>query len=411
MSSIHRGRLTSDDSIRFRKRVILGTCLSCSCVALLTLLLVLMSSSTPTSVDGGPNGNAEAFSTGTGSGNQGSQALPQTDDLNGTSNVNSSHGESADDGATASETSEALARSEQPAQFEPRGETPRDSTETESKSPGIRRPRVEAKGFVIASIEDETQATRRRASSGALDQFGNPRGDDAGLAEKGEFRGKDILIWFASSAISSPMMTGNRETSIATALRDIGFSVTVKVGAPYPLDEMRRADQLWLVCGITPILSDEEYDAIQKFANRGNGLYVVADNSPYLTEANELAGRMFNTSVTGNYRGDQITAIGRMSPSKQYKYGASFVNPPHVLLTGINFLYEGSTISHIEPSKHLQVVLTASDKTILCAVAKSSRLNVVFDCGFTRYFSQYIQKTAGTVRYVQNIAAYLMGKR
>ena len=83
----------------------------------------------------------------------------------------------------------------------------------------------------------------------------------------------------------------------------------------------------------------------------------------------------------------------------------------HPLLKGINFIYEGATISHIQPCKELETVLTASDGQILAAVPTARRQNVVVDCGFTRYFRDYVTKTAGTVRYGTNVAAYLMGKR
>jgi len=85
----------------------------------------------------------------------------------------------------------------------------------------------------------------------------------------------------------------------------------------------------------------------------------------------------------------------------------------HVILTDINCIYEGSTISHISGTDRLEVFLTASDGQALAAVARDKRLRVVVDCGFTRYYcnppNDFVNRTAGTIRYAENIAAYLSG--
>ena len=54
------------------------------------------------------------------------------------------------------------------------------------------------------------------------------------------------------------------------------------------------------------------------------------------------------------------------------------------------------TISHIEPNSTLSTVLIASDGQALSAVPRDTRLKVVVDCGFTRYYVQYVNETAGT---------------
>ena len=86
----------------------------------------------------------------------------------------------------------------------------------------------------------------------------------------------------------------------------------------------------------------------------------------------------------------------------------------HPLLTDVNFIYEGATVSHIEPTSSLQSVLKASDGHILAAVSTNPQQRAVVDCGWNRYYysagGRFVTETAGTLRYAENIAAYLMGK-
>ena len=199
-------------------------------------------------------------------------------------------------------------------------------------------------------------------------------------------------------------------------------------------------------------LSEENLVAIEGFVKRGQGLYIIADNEPYFVEANQLAERLFRARLAGNYMGTQTIAVsGKGITRDDYQKekgngqkgsktaGKSQTVPPgrgqplefklppngaqlqsidksshyvedHALLTGIHYLYEGITISHIEPNAALQTVLTASDKQILAAVPRNTKLRVVVDCGFTRYYTQYTTTTAGTLRYAENVAAFLMGR-
>ena len=98
------------------------------------------------------------------------------------------------------------------------------------------------------------------------------------------------------------------------------------------------------------------------------------------------------------------------------KFGGQFEVADHALLTGVNFLFEGITVSHVAKSEKLDAALKASDGQTLIAVSNVPGQRVVIDCGFTRYCHgpearvSYIMKTPGTVRLGQNIAAYLAGK-
>ena len=122
--------------------------------------------------------------------------------------------------------------------------------------------------------------------------------------------------------------------------------------------------------------------------------------------------------MSGNYVADKIAYVrGRgLTAAEIRKFGGKYEVDDHSLLTGVNFLYEGITVSNVSKSDKLQTALKASDGQTLVAVSKVPGQRVVIDCGFTRYChgptprTSYILKTAGTIRLAQNIAAYLAGK-
>ncbi len=154
------------------------------------------------------------------------------------------------------------------------------------------------------------------------------------------------------------------------------------------------------------------------FVKSGKGLCLLADNDPFTFEADELAHRLFGVHVSGDYPGEKIAYVnnGVLTADMIRKFKGDYEVPPHPLLTGVYFVYEGTTISNVPESEKLDVALRASDGKPVVAVSKVPGLRVVIDCGFTRYChgtnerTSYIMKTAGTVRLAQNIAAFLARK-
>ncbi|NQT15011.1 MAG: hypothetical protein HQ582_19805 [Planctomycetes bacterium] len=295
-------------------------------------------------------------------------------------------------------------------------------------------------GFVLYLVTGSLLAQKLEAR---LDEFGNPVGKGFGLAADGEFQGRRLLAW--TETASSDCTIFARDNPLWAALKAKGFQIQIQ-GGPFDPSWLRDADQLWLFACMDHT-DERAYKAVVEFVNRGKGLYLIADNEPWVVEAAELARRLFGADVVGNYMGNQIIAVRgrgmtrddlrasqRMSarqPGSRRRRGSNTQSPPnlplgggridvinrtshyvddHALLTGINFLYEGITISHIIPSDGLHIVLTASDGQALAAVARDRKKRVVVDCGFTRYYAEHVTKTAGTIRYAENIAAYLMGK-
>ncbi|HEV3383850.1 MAG TPA: hypothetical protein VG097_03495 [Gemmata sp.] len=145
---------------------------------------------------------------------------------------------------------------------------------------------------------------------------------------------------------------------------------------------------------------------------------MLADNDPYIHEANELANRLYGVGVNGNYPGQKIAYVRqRELPAETIrKFNGAYAVDDHPLQSGVNFLYEGITISNVGISDKLEVAMKSSNGKPLLAVSKVPGQRVVIDCGFTRYChgvneeTSFILKSAGTVRLAQNIAAYLAGK-
>ena len=296
-----------------------------------------------------------------------------------------------------------------------------------------------------------------------LDQFGNPVGPNYGLAQDGEFKGKKLLFWCAFE--NAGRVFFHQSNPLWKALEAKGFVVNAAFGKFNPA-WLKEIDQLWILSsgrmeipgGITPdMLADavgllppelvpsgftlpeyqfivkatldvafsprhqldaNAYKAIEDFVKAGKGLCLLADDEPFTAEADELTRRLFGARVGGNYHADKVATVrGRgLTPAELKRFGAQFEVDDHPILTGVNFLFEGITVSNVSKSDKLETALTASDGKTLIAASKVPGQRVVIDCGFTRYChgptprTSYIIKTPGTVRLGQNIAAFLAGK-
>jgi len=234
------------------------------------------------------------------------------------------------------------------------------------------------------------------------------------LARANEFVGTKLYIWSDYHEVRENIFT--EENPLWPALAEKGFDIVRKTGA-FQSGWLSEADQLWIFAGDRSRMSQQDYQMLDGFIAEGKGVYLVCDNEPYLAEVADLARRLYGVEVRGNYFGTKIAYVRTrgLSTTEQAKYGAGYEVADHPLFSGLNFIYEGITISHIEKSESLKPIFLASDGTTLAAASREPGQRVIIDCGYTRYFygpteaHRFITKTAGTVRYAQNVAAYLMG--
>jgi hypothetical protein len=269
-------------------------------------------------------------------------------------------------------------------------------------------------------LKDRMQA--QTGGSHTLDKFGNPEGS-SGLQLGKDLKGNRVLVWSMEPEALLQVMRINpanpadptmnpKDSPLWQALEKRGFALTFK-STKFDPEWLKQADQLWIISGQKDNLDEPAYKAIEDFARAGKGLYLLADNEPYLQEANALTRRLFNTTIQGNYGGTKVAYVPRkdLNPETITKFGGNYAVDDHPLLVGVSFIQEGYTISNVAPTQKLETVLKASDGQILAAVAVDPTLRVVVDCGWTRYYLPYLQaNAAGSVRFGENVAVYLAGE-
>lgn len=262
--------------------------------------------------------------------------------------------------------------------------------------------------------------TKRDTVNAILDSFGNPKDRSFSLARDDEFKGKRLLAYCNYSEIRRYMY---EDTSpLWAALRKKGFEVTLK-GDKFDPAWLETADQLWIFSSHLSGMDEKGYEAVEKFVNSGKGLYLLSDNNPYVAESSALVKRMYGGDVKDDYIGQKLAVVKerKLTQEQIAKYvkaaqtqgnnGAEttghYLVDDHVLLTGLNFFWEGVTVSHVVTTSKLESAVLASDGKCLIAVSKVPKQRVVIDCGWTRYYPFCINNTAGTVRLAENVAAYL----
>jgi hypothetical protein len=108
--------------------------------------------------------------------------------------------------------------------------------------------------------------------------------------------------------------------------------------------------------------------------------------------------------LTGNTPGNKVLKAGK--PNIKGEFG------PHLLTSGISNLFEGITICYPSSTKDLTVLAISSDNNPVIAVKEPGQQNktagrIVIDCAFTKLYCSW--DTAGTARYVRNMAIWLLG--
>lgn len=230
------------------------------------------------------------------------------------------------------------------------------------------------------------------------DGFGNATGNQYDLAVDGAFEGQTIVV------LHFYTQGGFDFEKPKAALKEKGFSVyRFSNAAPSPkeLEEaLSKACQLWVISSNTQMLNDEHAEVIKKFFFSGKGVYLWGDNEPYHADANFLAQKLMGVSMSGNYHGAQNVTFKSDSTS-------SGMLKDHLITTGLEFVYEGITISQIhDPNQQMTPLVWSTDGNVVTAIYENQGQRLIIDGGFTRLY--YNWDTAGTGRYVKNAAAWLV---
>lgn len=254
----------------------------------------------------------------------------------------------------------------------------------------------------------------------ALDAHQNPLGSQYDLPRDGTMQENTlVLCWFSE--------TGTYGKPVE-ALKAKGFKVVVHNSQRSTMQQMMvsllGADVVWLVSGpkVTEVGFDQFLGALEAFHHRGGGIFVWADNEPYFAHANHLLARLLpgeDIYLEGNDRGHEIMR------AHQDGLTPGHLSKNHLIMTGLNSLFEGVTVSHLSRVGPLKVLATYNNGPgysgkPYCAVAdgdvyrrckapyKMGRGRLVIDGGFTKLYDECWKKTAGTERYVKNASAWLL---
>jgi len=256
-----------------------------------------------------------------------------------------------------------------------------------------------------------------------LDAHDNPLGSQYDLPRDGTMQEHTLVFcWFTRVDDCSYNMP-------VKALRAKGFNVVVHDARKSTTQQMMvsllKADVVWLVSGkeILEAGFAQFLDALEAFHRRGGGIFVWGDNAPFFAHANALLSRLFpneGISLEGNDHGSQIMKShdNGLTPGRFTRN--------HLIMTGLNSLFEGVTISYLPMLGPLKVLATYNhgqgyNGKPYCAVADgevyrrcrsglpaAGRGRLVVDGGFTKLYDELWTKTAGTERYVKNASTWLL---
>jgi hypothetical protein len=265
-----------------------------------------------------------------------------------------------------------------------------------SAPPAVVAPRVEKQADGSVREVMETKPVAR-------DSYGNAAGSNHDLAVDGAFDGQTVAV--------IQLYTGTDQgwpfdfKAPTAALKEKGFSVyRWSNGVPSPKElasALEKSNQLWIISGDHTYLTAEHIAVIKKFFDAGHGLYIWGDNAPYNGDANLVAQAVIGkTMVDEGSPGQQVLHL--QPPTDLTKPG---ILPNHLITTGLEFLYEGHTVSILKDTTGLTPLIVGSDGKVVTAAYDHDGKRAVLDGGFTRLYMEW--KSAGTGRYVKNAAAWL----
>ena len=236
-----------------------------------------------------------------------------------------------------------------------------------------------------------------------FDEFGNPvgKGFELGSVDDDLLSEERILLFVVVDAKREGEPFRGDLAQNCVAERNLQMDIRVDVtGKSLTKTLLNEYTQLWFVSGMKKRLTATQVKIVRDFVCQGNGLFIWADNQPYYADANLLAQAIVGTKFSGNKQGDQV-----MELCNELRPGCFIEHP---LTQGINSLYEGITISSIATAPDLTILAKSHDKQNSMACFERDNQRVVLDTGFTKlYGEKRFYKTAGTARYIRNIAFWL----
>ena len=248
----------------------------------------------------------------------------------------------------------------------------------------------------VEMVADEEGSKIVEKRTYTKDAYGNPGGEKYDLAYDGAFEGQTIVVVM--------LVPWGKFDDARRALKTKGFGVVEYRDLPSPKElktSLDKANQFWLIssCGESNgKLTEKHVKVINGFFQKGHGLYVWGDNDPCNNEANYVATRVLDVSMSGDLPGDKVVTF-------KTKKNRSGLLRDHLISTGIEMLYEGVTVATIKLNDAFTPFLWGSDGGVVAAFYDHKGRRAIVDGGMTRLYNKW--DTAGTGRYVVNAASWL----
>jgi len=239
------------------------------------------------------------------------------------------------------------------------------------------------------------------------DVHANPKGREYDLGLESAF-GMFSVLMYNFNDNDPGMQPKTLFDEARNALETKGFRVVVAANLKEFFVELPNHDQVWFTSAKYDNLGDEKdkfVEEIVKFHNEGKGIAIWADNNPFFFQANLALPKLLNITLVGNTPGNKILSLSNdKSPSTGH-----FAR--HLITTGILKLYEGDTLSYpSNVTKDMEVIGMSTDRNPCFFTAHpENKGRILVDCGFTKLYPKFWGKTAGTERFVRNIAVWLLG--
>ncbi|UJR34655.1 hypothetical protein I4U23_027432 [Adineta vaga] len=241
----------------------------------------------------------------------------------------------------------------------------------------------------------------------AYDCHWNPVGREYDLGRDGVFMGFNILIGQFYEGIPDVNMKKPIDE-----LKMKGFQVKYVKTEDECIKELasNQYQVAWIISN-SRINNRDIISSLTNFHSNGGGIFLFADNIPFVCHANEFLSKKFGIIVEGNYCGANTMTYKENGHREKGHFGQ------HEIFTGIKNLFEGITICHLvyskEASRRVFVPIgTASDGNTSIAVydpISNSTINegrICLDCGFTKLYCNW--DSAGTARYIVNASCWLL---
>jgi len=239
--------------------------------------------------------------------------------------------------------------------------------------------------------------------SDKLDTHSNPEGTEYDLGVDKTFNTFGVIMYSYNDKEEGQDPTTLFQQS-ERSLKEKGFNVYVSKNEDDFLEKLPSFDEAWIASADRNNCKNSKtfIEALEKFHKAGKGIALWADNQ-------NVQASLFLKHING------ITLEGTTPGNGILKIADDITEPgtcsKHLVTTGIAKLFEGWSISY--PKNHdgkINVIGHSSNgNPCIFSIESENAGRIIVDCGFSKLYPNYWMTTAGTGRYVRNIAVWLLG--